>query len=132
MKECTVRPSCFTSTHSWCRGDFSRRCLAKSCAKVGEEVSTRAMSIVRMRRIGTSLVERGLKLESAPIKLQLRERPVDTIISVNQFGVRSRFHGLALLDDKDPIRAAYGRQAMSNDDRGAVFHEPFERLLDQA
>src|ERR1700726_1439084 len=43
----TERPSCFTVTHSRCRGDFSRRATAHSCAQ-SEDAANAANKVTRV------------------------------------------------------------------------------------
>src|ERR1043166_3587172 len=46
MKQLTSLSPCLTFTHSRCRGDFSSRALAQSCAETLKEASTIATPIV--------------------------------------------------------------------------------------
>src|SRR2546425_770550 len=55
MNARTTRLPCFTVTHSWCRGDLSRDCLAQSSAKTGSRQNSQAVATAVTSFTGLSL-----------------------------------------------------------------------------
>src|SRR2546427_7423741 len=62
MKQLTSRSPCLTFTHSRCRGDFSSRALAQSCAEAVTPASVAAASTptIKFRYIRSRFWSRGL------------------------------------------------------------------------
>ena len=62
--------------------------------------------------------------------LRVHEPPVRTA-SRHQLSVRPRLGEPAAVEHHDPVGADHAREAMGEDQRGAAFHQPIERLLDE-
>src|ERR1700730_3798124 len=56
-------------------------------------------------------------------------QPAVLLSERHQFFMRAFFHDPAVDQHDDPVRTADGREPMRDYERGAIFYQPFERLL---
>src|SRR6185369_8340648 len=70
------------------------------------------------------------RLGGAVLELQAREPGIEAA-AVGERRVRAFLDDAAFVHDDDAVRRAHGREAVRDDDRRAVGHQPVERILNQ-
>src|SRR5439155_26207128 len=75
----------------------------------------------------------GRRAESglADAAAQVAREAAEGSVHCEQLPLGAALDDLSVLDDEDLVRAADGRQAVRDDDRGAAVEQPVERLFDQ-
>ena len=63
--------------------------------------------------------------------LILIEMPIYAIVYLYELIVRATFHDHAFVKDEDHVGLSDGREAVSDDERGAAFHELLEGFRDE-